>query len=412
MNSDRTAIPVIMYHSIGRPIPDWKWSFLTVPVKIFEDHLKWLSKTGYQTVDLYELYAHTSGQTKLPQRSVVLTFDDGYLDNWTYAAALLSKYGFKGTVFVNPEFVDPRDIVRPTLKDMWDGKIQDSELQVRGFMSWPELQLLSRKGPLSIQSHAMTHTWYPAGPKIVDFHHPEDGYYWLDWNEYPGKKPFYLKKPGVSNVPFGTPIYEHEKSLAVKRFFPNPSVAEALVAYVRKKGCENFFEKKNWDWREQLFKEASCLEKKLDNTGYFETESCQDERYRFELSEAKKIIEEKLAKSVDFFFWPGGGYNDRSQSIALEIYKSISLKRTDRSSNRNRTGDDPRLVRRISPELMHLNGQYRYFCGRHFVCCLKKFEGAKSSSFHRKISKLSEIVRNYTMFLLEKKPVGKIGNGK
>lgn len=388
-----SAIPVVMYHTVGRPIPEWEWSFLTVPYKIFESHLKWLVKAGYKTVDLYELHAHVSGKKQLPKRSVVLTFDDGYLDNWGYVAPLLSKYGLKGTVFINPEFVDPRDIIRPTIKDVWSGKLQEEDVPVRSFMSWPELKLLSDSGPLSIQSHGMSHTWYPSGSKIIDFHHPNDGIYWLDWNEYPEEKPLYLENLNKSKVAWGTPIYEHDKALAGSIFSPNHDLDKEIVSYVQKNGGNDFFANKNW--RKELFCEVSKLKEEQVDIGCFEIEYDRDERYRYELTESKMIIEEKIGKPIDFFFWPGGGYNDRSQAIALELYTAITLRSSDTSQNRNRPKDDHRLIRRIAPRGIHFKGAYRYFGGRHFVLCLIEYEDGKLFSILRKISKFYEVIRAY-----------------
>ncbi|MEN8136799.1 MAG: polysaccharide deacetylase family protein, partial [Thermodesulfobacteriota bacterium] len=236
MTESGQGIPVVMYHTVGRKIPDWKWSFLTVPADVFEDHLRWLVRKGYRTVDLDELYQHVKGEHILPERSVVLTFDDGYLDNWTYVAPLLRKYSCKGTVFVNPDFVDPTETMRSTLDDVWAGKLKEKDLPVRGFMSWQELRTLADHGPLRVEAHAMTHTWYPSGPEIVDFHHPDDGYFWLDWNAFPEQKPFYLVEPEKTAVPFGVPVYEHQKSLAVTRYFPDLDEEEALVDFVRQQG--------------------------------------------------------------------------------------------------------------------------------------------------------------------------------
>ena len=68
----RRPIPVLMYHSVGRKIGDWKWSFLTVPVKIFENHLKFLSNAGYKTANLEELYEHVNDRASLPQKLLCL----------------------------------------------------------------------------------------------------------------------------------------------------------------------------------------------------------------------------------------------------------------------------------------------------------------------------------------------------
>ena len=389
-----SAVPVVMYHTVGRPLPDWAWSFLTVPYKIFENHLQWLVKTGYQTVNLYDLHAHVSGEKILPERSVVLTFDDGYLDNWGYVAPLLSKYGLKGTVFVNPEFVDPRDMVRPTIADVWAGKIHEEDVPVQGFMSWPELKLLSDSGPLSIQSHAMSHTWYPSSNKIVDFHYPGDGIYWLDWNKYPEKKSFYLEDPGnFTEVPFGTPIYEHEKSLAGRRFFSSTEETSKFIEYVEKNGSVSFFAKSGW--KEQLFEVSHRLRRILKNQGNFESDQEQEDRYRYELTESKNILEIRLNKSIDFLCWPGGGYNQKSQAMALEIYKAVTLGSADRNPARNRVGEDARFIRRVGVPCLEKGNNVHYFNGNYLVYYLDEFRGGNLARKKRQVLKMIQLIYNF-----------------
>lgn len=378
-----------MYHTVGRPIPDWAWSFLTVPYKIFESHLQWLVKIGYQTVDLYDLHAHVSGVKQLPKRSVVLTFDDGYLDNWGYVAPLLSKYGLKGTVFVNPEFVDPRNIIRPTIKDVWSGKLQDEDIPVRGFMSWPELKILADSGPLSIQSHAMSHTWYPSGNKIIDFHHPGDGVYWLDWNKYPEEKPCYLKDIGNSNVAFGTPIYAHDKSLAVHKFIPPSNEVSKLTEYVEQKGGILFFDQP--DWKEKLFKISREVRQTTEKQGEFESEQEQEFRYNYELTESKKILEERLGKPMDFLCWPGGGYNQQSQEMALKIYSAVTLSSADKNPARNRVGEDSRFIRRTGVPCIELKGSVIYPEGLYFVKFMEEYIGERWARKQRQILKIAEL---------------------
>lgn len=387
MQKKNTAIPVVMYHSVGRPIPNWKWSYLTVPVSQFNNHLKCLFHAGYKTVDLYELYAHVSGKNPLPSRSVVLTFDDGYLDNWIYVAPLLARYGMKATVFVNPEFVDPRDIVRPTIKDVWNGKLKENELEMRGFMSWPELKKLVEEKTFDIQSHAMSHTWYPLNSEIIDFSHPDDGYYWLRWNTDSAEKPFYLLDPGKTVVPFGTPIYEHEKSLAVRRFFPDNEENLRLSAFVKKKGGDKFFQRK--DWRDELFLQAAKIRKTYETLGRYETIKDQINRYNYELVLAKRIIEKRIGSSVDFFCWPGGTYNDISLKIALENYIAITLGFLGRTSPiRNRFGDDPRMIQRIGVPMIEYRNKFIYPAGRYFVQYLKEYQGSVVARRYRQLLKL------------------------
>lgn len=391
--STGNAVPVLMYHSVGRPMPEWRWAFLTVPADIFENHLSALKRAGYRSVDLAELYEHVSGRRPLPARSVVLTFDDGYLDNWTYAAPLLEKYGFKATVVVNPEFVDPRDVVRVTLKDVWNGKSRAEDLEVHGFMSWPELKQVARSGVFSVQSHLMTHTWYPVGPEVVDFHYPGDEYYWLDWNENPSAKPFYLASLEEGCVPWGTPVYRHEKSMAARRFWPPPCEGERLFQYVTEHGGEAFFQ--NPAWREELFAKLDEVRVKGSAGGRLESEEECRKRIWWELEESKRQIEQNLEETVDHMVWPGGGYVDEVFEAALKVYRSVALSSRDGSDVRNRIGEDPRRIKRLGVPAVQGKKALNYFDGSYLVRYLDEYRGVFGARKIRQIKKVLHLAHTF-----------------
>ncbi len=385
-NYPDVPVPVLMYHSVGRDIPGWNWPDLTVPAGVFEDHLKWLAKAGYRSVGLDDLNAHATGEKILPRRSIVLTFDDGYVDNWTYAAPLMERYGFAGTVLVTPEFVEPGDAVRPTLKDVWDGRLREHELEVRGFMTWKELKEASTAGRLAVQSHAMTHTWYPVSDKIVDFHRPGDGYYWLDWNANPANKPFYLKNPDDTVVGPGTPVYEHEKSLVATRYLPDPREAAKLESHVRENGAEAFFERP--DWKNELFKLVEEFRTGNPSAGRHETPVERIERIRYELGESKRQIEAHLGVDVDYFVWPGGGYDEVSMNESRSFYKAVTIRSQDRMGLRNRPGEAPgRIARRGIPGAER-GGKVVYYGGRYMLEFIREFEGSGFARKRRQAMKL------------------------
>lgn len=389
------AVPVVMYHTVGRIMPDWKWSYLTVPAQAFEDHLRWLVKSGYQTIDLDQLYLHVTGEQPLSARSVVMTFDDGYLDNWTHVAPLLKKYGCKGTVFVNPDFVDPCEVIRPTLEDVWAGRMDEQGLSVRGFMSWPELQHLELHGPLRVEAHAMTHTWYPSGPEIVDFHHPDDGHYWLDWNQDPKKKPFYLANPRASVVPLGWPVYAHQKSLAVRQYFPDPEEGRKVAEFVRQHGGTAFFAE--FEWRERLHEYVTELREENQFVSKQETEEEQLSRFRYEMQECKKILASKLGREPKFLCWPGGGYNELSRALGMELFTAVTLGSSDPSPNRNRPGDNPRLIKRIGVPGMWRHDRYLYPGGRYFIQVLKEYQGGEMARRYRQLQKIILLSLGYIL---------------
>lgn len=91
-----------MYHSISDEDPN---NNLLVPPSMFEEQMAWLEANGFTAMNLDE--ALESMETgKVPKRPVVITFDDGYLDNYTSAFPSLKNHGLKATFFVITDGVD------------------------------------------------------------------------------------------------------------------------------------------------------------------------------------------------------------------------------------------------------------------------------------------------------------------
>jgi hypothetical protein len=336
---------------------------------------------------LPELFEYMSGRRSLPKRTVVLTLDDGYLDNWTYAVPLLRRYGFSATILVTPEFVDPRDVQRPTLEDVWAGRAREGDLEVRGFMSWRELAAASADGTLSVQSHALTHTWYPTGPDVIDFHHPGDGHYWLDWNAFPADKPFYLENLGRSRVGWGTPVYQHAKSLQANVYRPDPGETDYLTARTAEAGGKTLFE--GGDWREVLKNALADYRARHGTRGEVESDAERYLRFERELSDSKRTIESKLGRPVRHFIWPGGGYCDESLEIALGVYDSVTWSGPDRWTLRNRPGEDARLVTRRGIHYVSAGSERVFTGGRYLAAFLDEYAGRPGARLARQAMKLA-----------------------
>ncbi len=345
---DNNIVPVLTYHSVGMHEPSWTWSQLSERAEAFEKLLQALHSRGYRTVTLADLYAHMAGEKTCPPRSIVLVFDDGYLDNWVTVQPLLKRYGMTGTVYINPEFVDPGDALRPTLDDYPGERLQGADISQSGFMNWAELAELDRSGVLDVQSHSLTHTWYFTGPLIEDFYSPSNAadYPWMAWNARPDRKPFYLTEDQSEFVAWGTPVFEHEKSLIARRFLPDSSALEAVVNAVAANGGAESCQGESW--RGGLLKIVANVTGDSDFPGEFESAADYENRVRDELGHSKAIIEQKLGKTVDFLCWPGGGVNDTAKRVAAEVgYKSWTLPSGAMRSKRNRPGSDPREIRRL-----------------------------------------------------------------
>jgi len=385
----KTGIPVLMYHSVGVPNPKWIWSFLTVPYTIFEGQIQFLKRRGFNSIGLGDLYECLNSGNPQHKNSIVLTFDDGYLDNWVYVYPILKKYGFKGTIFVNPEFVDPSPHCRPTLEDVWEKRIGADKIDSFGFLSWAEMKKMEADGVMDIQSHAMTHTWYFSCPQIIDFRHPGDKYIWMDWNEAPDMKWQYLFEDRSNKKAYGMPVYEYGKSLEVRRFYPDPKLSKYLVDYVSSKG-QSFFH--NPDWRNVLTAETEDYKKKNKIREGYESNKEYLARLDWELSESKRIIETKLDKRVEFLCWPGGGYNQDAINISKKYYLATTLSSRDSGGRKNRFGEDYTRIKRIGVPYIEQGDKIIYPGGRYLYYFIKEYHGGWHNRFLRRMLKLFETI--------------------
>ena len=102
-------IAVLCYHNIAtaeekEQFPDEAdW---TITTDNFKEHLDYLKKHNYKTLTMDEFYNWKIGNINLPYKSVLITFDDGFLSNYEYAFKLLKDYDMNATVFVVGSFVD------------------------------------------------------------------------------------------------------------------------------------------------------------------------------------------------------------------------------------------------------------------------------------------------------------------
>ena len=305
-------VPVLMYHSVGIPDKKWKWNYLTCPFDRFEEQLKAIQELGFTTISLNSLYDYMVEGKDIPKKSIALTFDDGYLDNWIFAYPLLKKYGMCGTVFINPDFVDKREIKRKQYTEHTDL----SELETAGFLSWQEIIQMDREGILYAESHALTHTWYPVSNKVIDFRHPGDPYIWMSWNAFPEEKPK-LQMHDSAFAALGAPVYENMKSLMSPRFYPDQNLEQYLVSYVEKNGGMQFFNQKNW--KDILMRAYELYTTKNRILEYYEDQESYLNRIRQELKYTKDLLEEKLNKKITFLCWPGGSATKVGMQIAGEL---------------------------------------------------------------------------------------------
>jgi peptidoglycan/xylan/chitin deacetylase (PgdA/CDA1 family) len=134
---DQARVPILMYHYVSElpPDPDRYRLDLTVLPEDFEAQLQYLADEGYHTITLTDLYLHLTQGYPLPEKPIILTFDDGYRDAYEVVFPLLLDYGFTGTFFV---------LATP------------AHFEWAEYLTWEQMREMSDAG-MDIQSHGRDH---------------------------------------------------------------------------------------------------------------------------------------------------------------------------------------------------------------------------------------------------------------
>jgi peptidoglycan/xylan/chitin deacetylase (PgdA/CDA1 family) len=134
---DQARVPILMYHYVSDlpPNPDRYRRDLTVSPENFAAQLQYLDDVGYHTVTLADLYLYWTQGYPLPEKPIVLTFDDGYRDAYEVVFPLLLAHGFTGTFFV---LATPAHLEQPE------------------YLTWAQMQEMSDAG-MDIEGHGRDH---------------------------------------------------------------------------------------------------------------------------------------------------------------------------------------------------------------------------------------------------------------
>ena len=140
-----TQVPILMYHHLSEDVTN---SEIVSPEQ-FEAQIRALSEAGYTGVSFDELQAYVLRGEPLPEKPVVITFDDGYRSNYTLAYPILQKYSMKATIFaVGVSFGTDH--------------YKDTDYAITPHFGAAEAAEMTASGLISIQSHTYDmHQWPP-----------------------------------------------------------------------------------------------------------------------------------------------------------------------------------------------------------------------------------------------------------
>lgn len=130
-------VPILMYHHISSAPPAASQEGLTVTDAEFTAQLAYLSRHGFHAIRLVDLFNYLYYGRALPLRPVVLTFDDGYVDNYTDAFPLLRRYHM---------------VAEFNIITAYPG----TTLGVNRYMTWEQIEAMAAVG-MEMESHTVDH---------------------------------------------------------------------------------------------------------------------------------------------------------------------------------------------------------------------------------------------------------------
>ena len=142
-----TKIPILLYHNFVTVVPETEpdnYNYINTP-KSFEENIKVIIENGYTPISLKELYDSNSGKINLPEKPILITFDDGYYSNYEYIYPILKKYKVEASIFIVTNNI---------------GK----EIDNIKYLSWDNCLEMQNSGLVEIYSHSTRHIFYDKVP--------------------------------------------------------------------------------------------------------------------------------------------------------------------------------------------------------------------------------------------------------
>jgi peptidoglycan/xylan/chitin deacetylase (PgdA/CDA1 family) len=319
---DGRGIPVFIFHTVTR--------------EAFKEQILFLSENDYHTLDADELLGFLAEGRKVPDRSVVLTFDDGEKSLYRVAYPFLREFGFKAILFAVPACLQ-ETLETTQARKQWLG--------------WLEIEEMQKSGVIDVQSHTLNHERMFVGSEIIDFLHPG-----LFVDELGLDNPtVQAGNQSVKLSGWGAPIYPMASRMdANTKYFDDENVRARCVEFVNTQGGMDFF--KGMAWRKKL--RQHIVEAKAH--GRFETLREQRDSILNELKTSKTMLEERLGKPVRHLAYPWGYGCDLSVELSHEAGYKTNFWGPLKTVRINSPGGNPFMISRLKDDyILRLPGEGR-----------------------------------------------------
>ena len=273
----------LMYHSI-----DSEKNKGGIFIDEFEEHIKWIKdKKTFKMEELKGL------DYTLPPNSILITFDDGYKNNYTLAFPILKKYNMKATIFLNTKFIEKDET----------------------YLNWDEIREMYKSGLIDFQLHTHSHQLTVKDIEVLAFYDNESSPYFKRESYSLFFDGNYDEKKDAKKLN-GLPVFKLRSKISIPGYKPKKNFVEKYRSIVELQ--ENKSEKEKKKFLNRLFKE------KKDEFFDKISEEQFKETVKFEILENKKIISEKLGKVPDCLAYPWGhrykGNREDIKKLGVDVF--------------------------------------------------------------------------------------------
>ncbi len=176
----KLLLPILVYHIVRPSYPSDSAAVRAIAVtpQTFDAQMEYLKSTGYHVVLFSDLEDYFAGSAPLPSRPVILSFDDGWSDQFTYAFPILQKYKYRATFFVFTNAIGHK-----------------------GFLTWDNLHTLV-SGGMAIGDHTRSHPYLTRLTSASKL-----------WDEINGSKQLLDQRLGISTHEFAYPFGRYDPAI-------------------------------------------------------------------------------------------------------------------------------------------------------------------------------------------------------
>ena len=320
----KSFVLCLMYHSV-----DNEKGKGGIFVNEFEEHIKWIKdKRTFKMEELKNL------NYTLPKNSILITFDDGYKNNYTLAFPILKKYNIKATIFLNTKFIG---------KDEF-------------YLNWAEIKEMYESRLVDFQLHTHSHQLTIKDISVLDFYDEESSPYFKRESYNLFFEGNYDEKKDKEKL-YGLPVFKLRSKISIAGYKPKK---DFLKKYQNIKQLQKFNKNEKKDFLNKLFKEKQ--------NEFFDKVS--EEQFRktveFEILENKKIIEKNLGKTPDCLAYPWGhrykGNREDIRKLGVDIFittrKGVNSLKLNKNWIYRVSGDDFENFDEFKQELTDGSGPY------------------------------------------------------